>query len=536
MTIRFSSTIFSTFLLFSFLPTANALDTSGNVERRSASLLDGNSGSGSLKWEQARDVATDSQGNMIIVGGTPSPDYPTTPGAHDRSLATGGNSLGNAGAMDIFITKLSPDGELIWSTYLGGPNYDRAYAVEVDNSNNIIVAGRAGDNFPTTSGVRQRNFAGDNRTNDLYGKQDGFVAKFSANGARLWSTYFGGPGRGFIRDIDVDHNGNILIGGSDFSGSFSLITPGAYQTNARGGKDAVFARLSSDGRDVSYATYIGGSTEDGINPSVRSGQGGSAYIVFLSDSRDINTKNAFQPNRAGETDLVIAKFNSNNGLDYLSYLGGSGREDIETHNLAVNSQGQAFVAGTTLSGDFPTRNNPYQGSRPGNEDGFITKISADGRSIIASTYFGGSGRDEIEGIALDNDGGVVVTGGTHSGNFPVSSNAYQSRNAGDRDFYIAKLDNNLRSRTYGTFYGGSGRDAGRGIALSPSGDVIAVGITRSNNFPTKNEIDSNKNGLEAAAYIRLTSETSQPEPEPEPGDNIPPTIRARARRQYTTHY
>ena len=254
---KFSVIFASSFLSLSLISSAWALDTTGNVILRSASLLDGNSGSGSLKWEQARDVVTDSRGNMIIVGGTPSPDYPTTPGAYDRSFASGGSSLGNAGAMDVFITKLSPDGQLIWSTYLGGPNYDRAYAVEVDGADNVIVAGRAGDGFPTTSGVAQRNFSGDRSPNSLYGSQDGFVSKISADGRNLlWSTYFGGPGLGFIRDIDVDNNGNVLIGGSLYSGSFPLITPGAFQSQVKGNKDAIFAKLSNTGRDVQYATCL----------------------------------------------------------------------------------------------------------------------------------------------------------------------------------------------------------------------------------------------------------------------------------------
>lgn len=120
--------------------------------------------------------------------------------------------------MDVFVTKLSPDGDLIWSTYLGGPNYDRAYAVEVDSKGDVYVAGRAGEGFPVTFGVVQEKFGGDNDANTLYGKQDGFISKISADGSKLiWSTYFGGFGRGFIRDIDIDVNGRVYVGASIIS-------------------------------------------------------------------------------------------------------------------------------------------------------------------------------------------------------------------------------------------------------------------------------------------------------------------------------
>jgi hypothetical protein len=155
--------------------------------------------------ENFRDVVVDANSNIYVTGGTSSSDFPTTPGAYDRTFATGGSDLGSAGPMDVFVSKFSPSGQLVWSTYLGGPNYDRAYAIEVDAQGHVYLAGRAGPGFPTSPGVLQPNFAGDSGPAGAYGKQDGFVAKLSPDGSQLlWATYFGEAGGGFIRDLDID--------------------------------------------------------------------------------------------------------------------------------------------------------------------------------------------------------------------------------------------------------------------------------------------------------------------------------------------
>ncbi|MEZ5914522.1 MAG: fibronectin type III domain-containing protein [Parvularculaceae bacterium] len=108
-----------------------------------------------------RDIAFDAAGNIYLTGGAFSADFPTTPGAYDRTFATGGASTGSAGASDVFVMKFNRSGALVWSTLIGGPNYDRAYGVEIAPDGGVIVAGRAGEGYPTTPGVAQPAFAGD---------------------------------------------------------------------------------------------------------------------------------------------------------------------------------------------------------------------------------------------------------------------------------------------------------------------------------------------------------------------------------------
>jgi hypothetical protein len=108
---------------------------------------------GGTRSDWIRDVCVDYRGNIIAVGGTQSPDFPTTPGAYCRTFHTGGRSLGSGGPCDVIVMKFSPAGQLLWSTFLGGPNYDRAYGVKADSQGYIYVAGRAGEGFPVTAGT-----------------------------------------------------------------------------------------------------------------------------------------------------------------------------------------------------------------------------------------------------------------------------------------------------------------------------------------------------------------------------------------------
>jgi hypothetical protein len=113
---------------------------------------------GGSGWEYPRDVFVDGAGNVYITGGTHSPDFPTTPGAYDRTFDDRCGSCGSQGPLDVFVTKFDAGGAIAWSTLLGGPNYDRAYGIEVDSAGYVYLAGRAGPAFPTTPGSFQPDF------------------------------------------------------------------------------------------------------------------------------------------------------------------------------------------------------------------------------------------------------------------------------------------------------------------------------------------------------------------------------------------
>lgn len=475
---------------------------------RQSTFIDGNSGIGTLCWEQVRDVDYDAAGNLYITGGTPSPDFPVL-NAYDATFNSGGSSTGSFGAMDVFVTKLDPQGRVVWSTFIGGPNYDRAYAVEVGPDGDVYVAGRAGEGFPTTSGVIQPVFAGDFNALGGYGKQDGFIARFSPTGQLRWSTYFGDAGGSIIRDIDVDAAGDVHVAATNVQRALPWITANALQPTLRGATDAAYLVVAGDGRAVRYGTYLGGSdggSGDGGNPAVRVAANGDAWILTWSNASDATiTAGVFQPQRKGDYDLLLSRFRADRTLAFATWLGGSGKEELETHALAIDPAGNAYVTGMTSSSDFPVTAGAFRTTAPGGDvrNTYVAKVSPDGAQLLASTYLGSGGRDEGEGIAfLPATNEVVLTGNAGQGDFPLSADAPDRIFAGS-EMFVTMLSADLQRLTFSTFIGGSGTDAGRGMAVSATGEVAAVGHTTSTDFPLVAAIDATLNGTWGGALVVL---------------------------------
>jgi len=170
--------------------------------------------------------------------------------------------LSAADVPGLIPTAHAQNAALAWATYLGGPNYDRAYAVATDAQGNVVVAGRAGPGFPVTAGAAQKEFQGVRA--GPYGQQNTFVAKLSADGSRLlWSTFLGVGA--MARDFELDSAGNVVaaFGADPGSGTppaawFS----GAYQPARRGGIESGVAKFAADGTRVLWATWFGGSGDD----------------------------------------------------------------------------------------------------------------------------------------------------------------------------------------------------------------------------------------------------------------------------------
>ena len=469
----------------------------------SAGLLDGNS----TGAEQARDVARDESGNFYVVGGTSSPDFPVTAGAYDTTYDSGGSDRGSAGDMDVFVSKLDPQGQLIWSTYLGGPNYDRAYAVEVDAAHNVYVAGRAGPGFPTTPGVVQPAFAGDSNPPGAYGKQDGFVAKLSADGKTLlWATYFGDSGGAIIRDLDVDPLGRVHLAVPKVTGidMDRFVTANAPQKSRRGLADSFYARLSGDGRSVVFGTYLGGNdtTESDANPAVRALPDGSAYFLTgETGSGAPTTPGSFQPANHGKEDMLLARFSATGQMIFCTYIGGSEDEFMDTHSLAVTLSGEPVISVGTRSFDYPVTDASAHDADP-TSDVATTILSADGSAVLHSTLLGGGLGESPEGISVDAAGNVYITGSTNSPALPVTAGALRSSHlAGEREGFMLVYSSDLAQRRHVSYDGIPGEYANRSNTVAPDGTWIVVGaVWHLNPFPATAGRDSVINGTHAAFF------------------------------------
>jgi len=441
---------------------------------------------GGSNWEHARDVAVDNQGNVYMVGGTASRDFPTTPGAYQRTLSTGGSQA--FGPCDVFVAKFGPGGNLIWSTYIGGPNYDRAYAVEVDSKGYVYVAGRAGPGFPVKNAF-QPNF--DGVDNGSYGMQNAFVLKLLPDGSDLvWSSYVGVST--LCRDLAIDDNGDIYVPGGRFN---TTKTPpaewftNAYQKAPPGGKsDCGAIKIKGDGSRVLWATWLGGSGEDESAASIRVSRNGYVYIGGSTFSTDFpTTAGAHDRTYNGQADFFVACLTPDGSdLVYGTYLGGSGNEWISTHNLAIDDSGNAYVAIPTGSPEYPTTKGAFQKTfRGGNTDWAITKLSPTG-ALLASTFVGGSAGENADGVYVDAAGNVFVAGETQSTDFPVTPGAYQPVSRGGNEAVFVRLSADFSRLLYSTYIGGGANDNGRSGCLGSDGSLYVTGSSDGPGWPVKN--------------------------------------------------
>ncbi|MFY9558656.1 MAG: SBBP repeat-containing protein [Terriglobales bacterium] len=376
-------------------------------------------------------IAVDSSGNAYVTGDTESTtDFPTTSGVFQTAFGGSGFWAG-ATFGDGFVAKLNPTGSgLVYSTYLGGNGADEAHGIAIDPSGNAYIVGLTrSTNFPSSAALQST----------LTGFVSGFVTKLNASGSGLvYSTYFNGNSS-TTTGIAADASGNAYVAGSSECSGSLPITSGAYQTTCAGGSDDNFVVKLNPTGGLLYSTYLGGSGSDEPG-GIAVDSSGNAYVTGRTDSPNFPmTTGAFQTGSGGSTDTFVSKLNSSGTqLLYSTYLGGSGGDYGQA--IALNTSGEAYVAGQTASTDFPTTNavQPVSG---GPSDGFLTKLNAAGSAVLYSTYLGGSGsNDAALGVAVDASGSGYVAGLTNSTDFPMTSGALQASSGGGQyDGFVAKI-------------------------------------------------------------------------------------------------
>ncbi|HEY6292801.1 MAG TPA: choice-of-anchor D domain-containing protein [Terriglobia bacterium] len=305
--------------------------------------------------------------------------------------------------------------------------------------------------------------------------------------ALTYSTYLGGTGADAALGIAVDSSGNAYITGQTSSTNFP-VTTGAEQTANGGGLDVFVTKLNPAGTAQVYSTYIGGNGDDS-GAAIAVDSAGDAYVTGNTSSTNFpTTPGVKQPalaGKSGDIDAFVTEIDpGGTSLLYSTYWGGK-QKDYGT-GIAVDSAGDAFLAGYTESIDFPVTITAFQGSNAGGTEAFFTELGPGGVKPVYSTYLGGAGTDMASGIALDSSDNAYLVGQTTSLNFPVSSTAYQKANGGGSDAFVAEVNPTLSGPTslvFSTYLGGTGNDYGYGIALDASEDIEVTGSSASSNFP-----------------------------------------------------
>jgi hypothetical protein len=419
--------------------------------------------------DSAQDIAVDGSGCAYVCGTTWSVNFPQQ---NSYTMDPGDDSY------DVFVTKLSAEGSsLVYSTYLGGNNMDFGLSIAVDSEGSAYMTGCTySTDFPVLNAFQ---------TGHAGGNEDVFVTKLSADGSSLvYSTYLGGDGYDYGNGIAVDGSDCAYVTGHTYSTDFPVMN--AYQT-ALGGipYDAFVTKLSPSGSSLVYSTYLGGEVgEEGRDIAVDGS--GSAYVTGWTASTDFPTVHGYMTDPDGNGwDVFITKLSPDgNSLAYSTYLGG-GSEDVGW-GIAVDGSGCAYVCGSTWSVNFPTVN-PYM-TDPGDnhEDVFVTKLSAEGSSLVYSTYLGGGSNEIGYSIAVDGSGSAYVTGKTLSTDFPVLNPYMNDPDGNGWDGFVTKLSADGSFLVYSTYLGGGSTDVGYGIAVDGSGSAFVTGYTLSTDFPTVN--------------------------------------------------
>ncbi len=379
-------------------------------------------------FESARAVAVDTAGNAYVTGVTTSSNFPVTAGAVQRFS-------GSMGLEDAFVVKITPQGAVAYSTYLGGNSSDTGYAIAVDQNGAVYVAGNTGStNFPVTGAAAQRAFGG---------ASDCFVTKLASGGASLvYSTYLGGAGIDVCKGISVDSSGAAFVTGTTLSTAFPVVN--ALKTTLSGASDAFLSKLSAAGDRFLFSTYLGGEGADDGN-ALRLDSVGLVYIGGDTASAGFPvTSGAAQGRLRGEYDgFVCAVANDGSRIVWATYLGGSASDSIT--DLFVGQDSRIAVAGYTASADFPTVQ-PLQGTFGGSFDAFVAVLGPGGTSVDFAGYLGAGGDDRAYGVAQLRNGQLIVAGQVLAATVPSIQNRFSFSPAGQYDGFIAAIQYSAQLR------------------------------------------------------------------------------------------
>ncbi len=326
--------------------------------------------------EVAHSIAVDRFDNAYITGRVESLNFPTK------------NPLQSSlrGQRDAFVTKFSADGEIIFSTYLGGEpatasgrDEEAGFGIALDALSNIYITGfTSSPNFPLVNPIRR----------DFGGVEDAFVTKLNpAGSAIVYSTYLGGLRVDEGRGIAVDGQGAAYVTGYTLSSDFPHVN--ALQPLYGGSGDAFVTKLNAAGTALIYSTFLGGSGVENsglasdITPScaITVDSLGNAYVTGRTDSPNFPVVRAIQSQLRGDNDAFVAKLDPAGSALIFSTLWGStftGLTGFDERGLsiAIDRNGSVYITGQMLKSDFPTFSAVQRDYGGGLSDAFITKISA----------------------------------------------------------------------------------------------------------------------------------------------------------------
>ena len=319
---------------------------------------------------------------------------------------------------------------VLFSTYIGGTEDERAYGIAADPAGNLYITGTTSSaNFPASA-------AYDGSYNG--GTSDGFIVKLNAAGTqRVYSTYIGGNAADQPVRIQADAQGNAYVVGNTRSRDFPT-TAGAPQRELRGGQDVFALKLSADGARLLYSTFAGGTNDEAATAMLVDPQG-TLLLAGTTNSADLPaTADAHARVPRGGFDGWFTVLNTaGTQFAHLSYLGATGNDTV--NGVALGSGGNLYFTGQTDSPNFPVTANAYRGSISGGVDAYLLRLSADLARIEYCTLIGGRNLDAGTDVIVDRSETVLLGGVTASPDFPVVSDKPSAYRGGATDIFLTQF-------------------------------------------------------------------------------------------------
>jgi hypothetical protein len=384
---------------------------------------------------------------------------------------------------------------VLFSTYIGGTWGEAGSSITVDCSGNIYLTGSTGSSdFPITPGAYSYS------SSSPY--PDVFVTKMNPYGSKLlYSTFIGGRNIDGAMDILVDSTGNAIIAGTTYSTNFPS-TPNAYdpsynEPNDQGGGDCFILKLNHNGSSLIFSTFIGSSDHDNLWALAMDPEGNlliTGDIIQYGPNNDFPiTTGAINVWHPGQRDAFISKISKDGTRLLYSGIFGGERNDWGV-DITTDSNGNAYITGTTGSYSFPITDEAYDNTL--NNDNYdcyliILNLSGNGlEDLLYSSYIGGSTYECGISIVLDSKNNAIITGRTKSGDFPTTGNAIDNSYNGDSgyfgmgDAFLFKLNAPYLEMGFSTYIGGSIDDLSWEVCLDKAENILVSGYTNSPDFPT----------------------------------------------------
>jgi uncharacterized delta-60 repeat protein len=364
-------------------------------------------------------VATD--GNIMIAGSTQSTASIATAGSHQ--------AVYGGGTDDAFLVRFTSGGVREWGTYYGGSTRDAAYGVAVASDGEIIMAGKTFSSESSaiaTAGSHEAAYSGSG---------DAFLARFTAGGVREWGTYYGGSNEDGASDVALAADGDIVIVGSTSSPA-SIATAGSHQAVHGGGTDDAFLVRFTSGGVREWGTFFGGASDDWAYAVAVASDGDIVVVGLTYSAESIATAGIHQAAFGGNYDAFLARFTSGGVREWGTYYGGEGND--YSGALAVATDGDIVMAGSTSSGTAIATAGSRQALRRGFYDAFLVRFTSGGERLWG-TYYGGISYDYADALEVATDGDIVMAGETAESNTViVTASSHQAvYGGGSYDAFLA---------------------------------------------------------------------------------------------------